>query len=58
MRAQLKLLTALFIYVWRTQYRKYPFVCRQRNGSSYDCTGTADSFNDLLGGFIHQVVIV
>src|SRR5580700_1106909 len=57
-RMQLELLTSLLIDVWRTKYREDFLTCRQRNRTRDHRAGTTDGFNDLFGGFIHQIVIV
>src|SRR5580693_264949 len=57
-RMQLELLTGLLVDVRRTQYRENLLTRRQWNRTRYDSASTADRFNDLLCGFIHQIVIV
>jgi len=55
---QLKLLTAFLVHVRRTQYSKDLATSRQRNRSCYHGTGATHRFNDLIGRFIYQIVIV
>jgi hypothetical protein len=55
---QLKLFACLLVYMRRPQHGKYFFIGWQWNWSRYHRTGAADSFNDLFGGFIHQIVII
>jgi hypothetical protein len=57
-RMQLELLTSLLIDVRRTKYRENLLTRRQRNRTRNHRAGTTDGFNDLFGGFIHQIVIV
>src|SRR5579863_2775568 len=57
-RMQLELLTSLLIDVRRTKYREDLLTRRQRNWTRDHRAGTTDGFNDLFGGFIHQIVIV
>jgi len=58
MRMQLELLTSLLIYVRRTKYREDLLARGKWNRTRYHCTGTANGFDDLFSGFIHQIVIV
>ena len=57
-RMQLELLTGLLVYVRRTKHRKDLLTGRQRNRTRYHGTGATNGFDDLLGGFVHQIVIV
>src|SRR6185437_14755939 len=57
-RMQLELLTGLLIDVRRTQNRKDLLTRGQRNRTCYHGTGATNGLDDLLGGFVHQIVIV
>jgi len=58
MRSQLELLTTFLVHVGRTQHGKNLFAGRKRNRPCYYGACAANSFNDLLRWFVHQVVIV
>ena len=58
MRAQLELLTRLFVDVRRTQDGENLFFRGQRNRASYYSTTVADRLHDFFRRFVDQVVVL
>ena len=56
--AQLELLTRLLVNVWRLQHSENPFLCRQGNWTSDNCSSTAYGFHNLLRWFVNQIMVV
>ena len=56
--AKLELLTRFLVNVWWFQHSENPFLCRQGNWTSDNCSSTAYGFHNLLRWFVNQIMVV